>query len=62
MLSNAEICLQFIIYLKSFRVGALLSEMDNLDHNIGPNYLMECLPYFTVLYLGGTNVCVSETI
>ena len=30
----------FIICLKSFRVGALLSELDNLDHNIGPKYLM----------------------
>ena len=38
--------------LKSFRLGALLSELDNLDHNIGPKYLMECLPNFTVLYLG----------
>ena len=52
LLSNAEISLQFIIRLKSFRVGAFLSELDNLDHNNGPKYLMECLPYFTVLYLG----------
>ena len=41
MLSNAEISLQFIIRLKSFRVGAFLSELDNLDHNNGPKYLME---------------------
>ena len=44
----AEISLQFIVRLKSFRVGALLSELDNLDHNIGPKYLMECLSYFIV--------------
>ena len=30
LLSNAEISLQ------SFRVGALVSELNNLDHNIGP--------------------------
>ena len=36
LLSNADISLQFIIPLKSFRVGALVSELDNLDHNIGP--------------------------
>ena len=52
LLSNAEISLQFILCLKSFRVGAFLSELANLDHNNGPKYLMECLPYFTVLYLG----------
>ena len=28
------------------------SELDKLGHNIGSKYLMECLPYFTVLYLG----------
>ena len=51
-MANAEIFLQFIIRLKSFRVGAFLSELANLDHNNGPKYLIECLPYFTVLYLG----------
>lgn len=40
LLSNVEISLQFIIRLKSFRVGALLSELDNLDHSIGPKYLI----------------------
>ena len=48
LLSNAEIFLQFIIRLKSSSVGAFLSELANLDHNNGPKYLMECLPYFTV--------------
>ena len=47
-----DISLQFIIRLKSFRVSAFLSELANLNHNKGPKYLMECLPYFTVLYLG----------
>ena len=52
LLCNAEGSPQLIIRLKSFRVGALLSELINLDHNIGPEYLMDCLPYFTILYLG----------
>ena len=45
LLSNAEIFLQFIIRLKSFRVGAFLSELANLDYSNGPKYRMECLPY-----------------
>ncbi|KAK2558573.1 hypothetical protein P5673_018750 [Acropora cervicornis] len=38
LLSNGEISLQFIIRLKSFRVGAFLSELPNLDHNNGPRF------------------------
>ena len=29
-----------------------LSFFDNLDHKNDPRYLIECLPYFTVLNLG----------
>ena len=38
--------------LKVLRDVASLMLFDNFDHNLGPRYLIECLPYFTKLNLG----------
>ena len=41
-----------MLVLKADNVARSLSFFDNLDHKNGPMYLIECLPYFTVLNLG----------
>jgi len=38
--------------LKVLRDVASLMLFGNFDHNLGPRYLIECLPYFTELNLG----------
>jgi len=38
--------------LKVLRDVASLMLFGNFDHNLGPKYLIECLPYFTELNLG----------
>ena len=38
--------------LKMLRDVASLMLFGNFDHNLGPRYLIECLPYFTELNLG----------
>ena len=37
--------------LKMLRDVASLMLFGNFDHNLGPRYLIECLPYFTELNL-----------
>ena len=41
-----------ILVLKADHVARSLSFLGNLDHKNGPRYLIECLPYFTVLNRG----------
>ena len=41
-----------ILVWKEFKLDFSLSHMLNLDHSQGPKYLIECLPFSTVLNLG----------
>ena len=47
-----DMFLKLIILLNFFKVDAFLSSLVSLDQSRGPRYRKECLPYFTVLYLG----------
>ena len=41
-----------ILVIEANNDARALSLLDRLDHKSGPRYLIECLPYFTVLKLG----------
>ena len=41
-----------IDFLKLVKLGEFLKLLCSLDHNIGPKYRSECLPYFTVFTVG----------
>ena len=42
-------------FLKGLRVLAFLVPRGRRRHSVGPRYLIECFPYFTVLKRGMTN-------